>query len=128
MNAIDELQLQSGYWYLATPYSKWAAGIDDACEVAAQLAGQLVLAGVAVFSPIAHSHTVSRAAKIDPFSHHIWLPADKPLFEAAHGLIVAALPGWSDSFGVGEEIKWAIAHGKPRVLLDPTGLAWAALD
>jgi hypothetical protein len=120
MNAIDELKIASGY-------SKWAHGIYDACVVAAELAGRLVLAGVAVFSPIAHSHTVSRAAKIDPFSHNIWLPADRPLFEGAHGLLVAALPGWRESYGIGEEIKWAVEHGKLRFLIDPGALTWAPI-
>ena len=127
MSAIEDLQISGGYWYLATPYSKWAEGLDDAAFTACKLRGRLMLRGVRAFSPIVHSHYVARAANIDPYSHAIWLPDDKPFFELAHGLLVADLPGWRESVGVGEEIKWARAHGKPRFLIDPASLAWAAM-
>lgn len=127
MNAVDDLRLASGYYYLATPYSKWAAGLDDAAQTAAWLAGRLIVAGVVVYSPIAHSHAIARAAGIDPYDHAVWLPADRPLFDAAHGLLVAALEGWRDSYGICEEITWAKSQRKPRFLLDPRALTWQAL-
>ena len=78
-----------GFWYLATPYSKWAAGIDDAALMAARIAGSLARYRVAVFSPIAHSHAVAMASGIDPRDHTIWIPLDDPFMDAARGLIVA---------------------------------------
>ena len=124
---VSALRLARGYWYLASPYSKWAEGIDDAAHVIAKVAGKLIRQGLPVFSPIAHSHTVARAAAIDPYSHEIWLAADKPIFEGAAGMIVAALPGWRESFGIGEEVKWCREHDKPVWLLDVETLTLAAL-
>ena len=107
------------YFYLGTPYSKWVHGLDDANEVAQKLSGRLLLEGIVVFTPIGHSHGIAKASGIDPFDHSIWLPADRPFVMKAFGLIVAALPGWRESFGIGEEIKWFKEQKKPRYLLDP---------
>jgi hypothetical protein len=65
--------------------------------------------------------------QIDPRDHDFWLRADKPLFEAAYGLLVAEFPGWRESVGVAKEIMWARAHVKPIFLLNPETLGWAVL-
>ena len=129
MSPIDALKIRHGYWYLATPYSKWPAGLDDACKTAATLCGRLLLAGVNTYSPIAHSHPVSLTleGQVDPRDHDFWLRADKPLFEAAHGLLVADFPGWRESVGVAKEIAWSRAHVKPSFLLNPQTLGWVTL-
>ncbi len=127
MNSVDGLRLGRGYWYLASPCSRWEGGLDDAAFAVAKIRGRLVLAGVANFSPVVHSHYVARAANIDPYSHAIWLPDDKPIFELSHGILVAALAGWRESHGVTEEIKWAREHEKPRVLLHPKDLTREAM-
>jgi hypothetical protein len=110
----------AGYYYLASPYSKWEGGLDDAAYTIAKLAGRVMEHGVAVFSPIVHSHTIARLANIDPFSHDFWLPMDKPIAHGAYGMIIAGLPGWRASFGIGEEIKWFKAAKRPIYLLDPS--------
>lgn len=111
-----------GFWYLATPYSKWAAGIDDAALMAARIAGSLARYHVAVFSPIAHSHAVAMASGIDPCDHTIWIPLDDPFMDAARGLIVADIDGWRDSYGVKVEIDRFLAMRKPRFLLAPDAM------
>ena len=113
---------KGGFYYLATPYTKWRAGPDDACRMAAELAGEFVKLGIPVFSPIAHAHVIATAAGIDPLDHKIWLPADKPFVAAAIGLVVAAVPGWRESYGVGQEIEWFTLAKKPRFLLNPDTL------
>ena len=35
----EELRIPEGYWYLATPYTKWTLGRDDAAQEAAIIAG-----------------------------------------------------------------------------------------
>lgn len=133
MNNIEQLRTAKGYFYLASPYSKWAPdlpreqALDAAAVVIAEVAGAIMKHGITVYSPIVHSHAIALAADIDPLSHEIWLPLDKPMFECAHGLLVAALPGWRDSYGIGEEIKWAAELKKPRFLVDPESLQWQAL-
>ena len=109
---------QDEYYYWASPYSKWPGGPDDAAHMVARIAGEAIKRGVSVYSPIAHSHAISRAANIDVYSHEIWLPADKPIAHHACGMIICGMPGWRDSYGIGEEIRWFKAHKKPIYLLD----------
>lgn len=106
------------YFYLASPYSKWKAGIDDACVKVARIAGRLIAQGLPIFSPIAHSHTVCVASGLDPYAHDIWLPADAPMFAGARGMIIAPMDGWRESYGIGEEIKWCGRDRKPVFILD----------
>lgn len=107
------------YFYLATPYSKWKGGIEDAFELACRETARLVKAGVPVYSPIAMTHPVAKHGGMDPLDHSIWLPADRPMMDAAAGLIVLRAEGWEQSFGIAEEIKVFHAAGKPVMFIDP---------
>jgi hypothetical protein len=113
-----------GYWYLATPYSKWSHGQEDANIVAQKLAAALLSIGVKVYSPIAHTHGIAPyLIGVDKRDHDFWLAADKPLLDAAGGLLIADLTGWRDSKGVTLEIQWAKEQKKPYWLLNPRTLA-----
>lgn len=107
------------FLYLATPYSKWKGGIDSAYQLACRETARLLKAGIHVYSPIAHTHGVAIHGGIDPLSHAIWLAADRPMMEAAAGLIVLRAEGWEDSYGIAEEVKVFRAAGKPILYLDP---------
>ena len=96
--------MRQGYWYLATPYSNYEGGLEKAFEDACRATAMLLKQGYHVYSPIAHSHSVAKIGGIDPKDHSIWLAADEPMMDAACGLIVCAMPGWEDSFGVNKEI------------------------
>lgn len=109
----------TGFFYLATPYTKWPAGIEDAYRMACREAARFIRAGIPVFCPIAHSHPIAVHGKIDPLSHAIWLAAGAPLMAAARGLIVVRAIGWEDSYGIAEEIKAFKAAGKPILYVDP---------
>ena len=99
------------FWYLATPYSKYAGGLEAAFIEAAKQTALLVKAGVRVYSPICHTHPAAIHGGIDPLDHGIWLPADKPFMDAACGLIVCMLDGWTTSYGISVEInEFARAH------------------
>ena len=115
------LVIKSGFWYLATPYAKWASK-DDAAAHAAAITGRLLAQDVKVFSPIAHSHMIHTYAPSLPNTHEFWLGFDKHFVDLAHGLLVAALPGWDQSVGVAQEIEWFKEAKKPRYLLDPMDL------
>ena len=123
MSLEQPIPVIKGYWYLATPYSKWSHGLEDANIVAQRLAAMLLAIGVKVYSPIAHTHGIALASSMDPLSHDIWMPADQPLFNAAYGLLVADLPGWKTSKGVDMEIEWARQMHKPIWVIDPETLA-----
>lgn len=108
-----------GFWYLATPYSKYSGGIEAAFRVACWQTGLLIRAGVPVFSPIAHTHPVAIHCRMDPLDHAVWMPADRPMMDAARGLIVCMIPGWRESYGVGVEIETFQRAGKPVIYMRP---------
>ena len=124
---VEDLRISDGYWYLATPYSKYIDGLHHAAMDACRVAGELLIRGINCYSPIAHSHHIAIYSMIDPLDQALWLPAGKPLFDGARGLIVADMPGWRESFGIGEEIKWCINAKKPRWLLAPRDMEVQAL-
>lgn len=108
--------------YLATPYTKYSAGIERAFIDAAALAGRLLQAGAVVYSPIAHVHPIAVHGNIDPLDHKIWLPFDEVMMERADGLLVALMDGWRESFGVRYEIGVFVAACKPIHTVDPVTL------
>jgi hypothetical protein len=107
------------YWYLATPYSKYPHGIEAAFNLAIDATALLLRAGVPVFSPIVHTHSVAVRCGIDPFDHSIWMPVDAPLMHAASGLILLCAESWEQSYGMRVERDAFEAAGKPVVYMDP---------
>jgi Domain of unknown function (DUF1937) len=122
--ALDLAGLPAGVTYLSSPYSKWPHGPDDACETVARLAGRLIQRGVVVYSPIAHFHTIARAANMD-IHDLIWLTADQYFCEIAVAFLAADLDGWQASTGMRGEFGWFA--GRPRYLLNSETLAIAPL-
>lgn len=112
-----------GFWYLATPYSKYPQGIEAAFQCACSAAARLIERGVNVYSPIAHTHPIAMNGGLDPLDHTIWMPLDEPMMRAAHGLFVLEMPGWDTSKGVAEEIAHFKAAGKPIRQITWPGLA-----
>lgn len=113
----------SGYLaYLATPYSKYPGGLDAAFRDAAALAARLLVAGIAVYSPIAHTHPLAIYGDLDPLDHSIWLPFDAAMMARCDVLIVAHMDGWEQSFGVAHEIEVFQGAGKGIYDLDPATL------
>lgn len=110
--------------YLATPYSKYPAGLQAAFEDAACLAARLLIDGVRVYSPIAHTHPLAIYGKIDPFDHAIWMPFDTAMMTKADALIVAHLATWESSRGIKEEISVFAAAGKPIYDLNPDDMTF----
>lgn len=111
----DQLKtLRSGrLWYLATVYSKWQDGPDDAFVVACRFAAGLIRDGVPVLSPIAHSHPIAIHGGLDELDHDLWMKADAPLMDAASGLLVLMMPGWRESRGIAQELDSFTRAGKP---------------
>lgn len=115
-----EAQQADSYWYLASPYSKYPAGIDAAFEEVCRQAGLLIRAKIPVYSPIAHTHPIAKYSGMDPLDHGIWLPADLPLMRNAYrGLIVCKMDTWDISYGIGEEIKEFTALKRRVVYMTP---------
>ena len=122
--------------YLATPYTFYRHGIDDAWRDACELASYLMIAGHSVYSPIVHSHPISEVSSLDPMDGKLWERFNAPMLAAADILVVAHLDDWDRSAGIAHEISVFEAAGKPIVHLtfpistilsdlDKTIAAWA---
>lgn len=99
--------------YLATPYSKDKRSIHHAFVDACTFAGNLLKQGIKVYSPIAHCHMIALYGAIDPLDHEIWLPFDEAMMDVCEALIVAEMPGWTESKGVLHEIAYFEARKRP---------------
>lgn len=102
-----------GYWYIATPYTKFEQGYEAAYDFACLVTAELMLEGLEVFSPIAHSHGIAHyLPKEVVFSHDFWMARDEPLMAGAQGIIVCMHPGWEESDGIAHEIDFFRSRGK----------------
>lgn len=120
---IDQVKAAPGYWYLATPYTRYPDGIEAAFVCASKAAADLIRLGIGVFSPIAHTHPVGIHGGIDPMDLDLWLKCDAPLMAGAHGLIVFKLDSWETSRGVAHEVEVFGRAGKPIEYLSPLQLS-----
>lgn len=111
----------AGWSYLATPYSKYPGGVDQAHAEACWIAARLWKAGVQVYSPIAHTHAIEKIGGLGVGFEH-WAAFDEALIAASDGMIVAKMPGWEDSEGIAAEIAICGRLGKPVRYLDPATL------
>jgi hypothetical protein len=112
---VDEARQISSdsFWYIATPYAKYPDGIDAAFQDACKASAWLIKQGVRIYCPIAHTHPIALYGNIDPYSHDIWLPVDRPFMQAACGVIVVRLPTWEISYGIQCEIEEMNKQNKP---------------
>lgn len=106
-------------WYLATPYSLFPYGLDEAAKTAAMMVANLTQKGENVFSPIVHSHYIAVVAGINPLDHAYWMEVDKPFMEKCDGLIVGMIPTWTKSRGVAMEVAAFERMKKPILYFDP---------
>ena len=105
--------MTDGFWYMATPYTKYGWGRDVAFEIACGFAAELMVKnGYKVFSPIAHSHSIAEYGWLDPVDHEFWMDQCAPFMKAAEGLIVICMDGWRSSVGVAAEIEYFKSAGK----------------
>jgi hypothetical protein len=108
------------FWYAASPYAKYRLGKEAAFEDACLWAAKLIKAGVPVFSPIAHSHSIATIADMDKDSHDLWMPQDLAILRGAQGVLILPIDGWLESKGVAMEVADAWRQDKPVFLIDGT--------
>jgi uncharacterized protein DUF1937 len=111
------------YWYLGSPYGNYPQGHSAAHNDIVAQAALLVGAGVEIFCPIAHTHNIAQHMAKNgipiPDPHRFWLDLDRPLMEAARGLIVCKLESWETSRGLQEEFEYFKKAHKPIVFMIP---------
>lgn len=98
--------------YLASPYS------DPDPEVRAQRyltvreeTARLMREGVHVFAPIVYGHPLVEAGA--PDDREFWMAFDEAMIAKCHELWVLEVPGWEQSVGVVQEIRWAYRFDIP---------------
>lgn len=93
--------------YLAQPYShRFSSVRQDRYRAGCKAAADLSLAGVAVFSPIAHSHPIADDA-FGATEADYWQPIDDAILRICSVVVVLMLPDWENSVGVRHEIALA---------------------
>lgn len=104
-----------GYFYMASPYSKYPKGLEQAFVDAARECARLNRHGIITFSPIVHAHplTVHGGLDWDQIDFESWRDFDEALMAGSQGLIVVQLEGWRGSQGVNAEIEWFWKNPKP---------------
>ena len=109
--------------YLATPYSRYSGGLQIAFEEACKLAGRLIINGLTLYCPIAHTHPIAFYGQINPLDAKLWYRVNEPYIKAASAIIAAEFPGWKDSDGMKVEMDAFALAGKPIYYINPNSLA-----
>ena len=107
--------------YLAHAYRhKDRAVEDDRIKKSAQVAGSLILYGknngvdINVLAPVLHNSTIYRTNDFSPEEMtHVFKTFDFFMLAKADIAVVLTLPGWRESVGVQEEIKFCQEKGIP---------------
>ena len=100
--------------YLASPYTSRSVRVMEFRHVAScRAAGELIRLGLAVFSPIAHSHGIALFSGLPQRDRALWVRADRALMEACTECVVLCIDGWRESVGVAGEVAYFIASGRP---------------
>lgn len=110
--------MTSGYWYIASPYSKYHAGIDAAHDAIAFEVALLMKEGIAAYCPILHCHNLAKLHSL-PTDAGFWQAFNHTMIEHSCGIIVVMLAGWRESSGVEDEITLAFNLSKPIVPMVP---------
>ena len=108
--------------YLAAPYSSPdPAERERRVELVDRKAAELMMAGNLVFSPLSHSHPISKYCAVDPCDNGFWLLQDLWILEICDEFHILCLSGWEDSKGIRIELERA-NELKMKVVLHDTVL------
>jgi hypothetical protein len=108
--------------YVATPYTNFPAGLDEAFAEAAKICAKLIKKGIQVYSPIVNAHPISVYGRVDPKDHGFWLPYDMAMMRKSDALVIAKLESWELSHGIALERKQFVSAKKPYYYIDPVTL------
>lgn len=88
-----------------------------------KICAKLMEQGHIVFSPITHSHPVATIGNLPHLAHAFWLKQDKFWVDACDELWVYEGYPYLDSYGVLQELSWAIKDKKPIFFCNDKGEA-----
>lgn len=105
--------------YLAAPYMHVDPYVrQQRFEAVTKLAGELMLEGFRIFSPLTHNHPIAQAVDM-PRDWEFWRIHDIPMLAECQVLFVYKLPGWSESKGVAAEVAYAKEQDKTIIYILP---------
>lgn len=108
--------------YLATPYTDANVMVmESRYWLAVELVAELVHLGKEVFSPIVHSHQISKLNQTG--GYEFWRKFDERMIRDSDEFCIALMFGASKSEGIREELKYARSIGKPCSLLNVISFA-----
>lgn len=109
--------------YLASPYSsEYPSVVEGRFHAACEAAGEMMRAGIFVYSPIAHSHPIAERTGL-PTDFAFWQEYDRAMISRCSEVWVLTLEGWSESVGVREEIAIARRLGIPVTFVESAAAA-----
>ena len=106
--------------YLASPYSDPDPAVRCArFEAVCDYAAVMIRAGHHVYSPIAHSHPIAERGL--PGGWPFWAEHNRIMLGRCQSVVVLALPGWEQSWGVQAEVAIANELGLTVTIVNPVG-------
>jgi hypothetical protein len=107
-------------YYFASPYSAPDVYTREKRYIQALMAaGELHKMGYCLIEPIGMSHHTAKVCAL-PTGYDHWKSRDRAFIDHSDGIIVLNIPGWVESVGVSDEIKFAFANNKPVWLYETT--------
>lgn len=98
--------------YLASPYSHKLTAIRELrFRQVCRAAMFLIKEGNMIYSPIAHSHNISKQGL--PANYEFWQEFDTRMIALCDEIWVLMLKDWEKSIGIKEELAYANTLGKP---------------
>jgi hypothetical protein len=113
--------------YLASPYSHKNVDVIERRVMEATIATAVLIdRGHIVYSPIVHTHPLSKWVTFSPVNHSMhemsgWMAYDFAFLAHCDEIWVLCLDGWQESSGVKAEIEHAHQLGKPVRYFDAFG-------
>lgn len=103
--------------YLAAPYTHPNKKVEALrYELITLAAGNLVLQGRCIYSPITHCHPM--AMKLDlPTEYSFWKDYDEAFIRISSKFLLLMLPQWASSKGVDSDLNYAKSLG---ISIEPT--------
>lgn len=107
-------------FYLASVYTMYPAGKEQAWRDACKNVAWLLEEGYNVISPIAHSHSVDEVEghTLEP-TEEFWLGYDFKWIDAIQGMAVLMMDNWKNSSGIRQEIEFCREKSYPVYYIRP---------
>ena len=113
--------MEKGFYYLAGPHKGTPEQEADRIEISLKLTVAFLTQGIYVFSPIVYSVKIAEALHSLSVEERreIIFPYLLSFLKASKGLILVAMEGWKESWGVQQELKFCQENQIPVYTVDP---------